>query len=179
MTIDPRKIMQLYDGELDPAEAERIAREIGQDGESKRMHEGFVDVGVAVRLWADAAEQRNVAQRKPPRARAVKGGIWLGLAAAAAVMALVSTKGGEPPHARARPTLAIAEPSRAVTPAVVEEDDATAEAAANPESTGAAIEMVDFGAGGGTIFVVSKGTEATPVVWLSDDEPPARQAKPL
>jgi hypothetical protein len=97
-------------------------------------------------------------------------------------MALVSTKGGEPQHAHGRPTLALVAPPHAVVSdgeAQVQDDDVTAEGGGNPESTGAAIEMVDFGAGGGTIFVVSKGTEATPVVWLSDDDPPARQAKPL
>jgi len=36
---------------------------------------------------------------------------------------------------------------------------------------GVAIEMVDFGAQSGTIFMVSAGQEATPVVWLIDDGP--------
>ena len=36
---------------------------------------------------------------------------------------------------------------------------------------GVAIEMVDFGAQSGTIFMVSAGQEATPVVWLVDEGP--------
>lgn len=183
MKIDPRKVMQLYDGELEQSEAESVRRELAGDPEAQRVFQGFVEVGVAVRIWAEEAPRLRA--RASPRARArrrIGGAVWLGMAAAAALTALVSTKGREPSLTSRPPVSALALPAAAATETTAAEESLDEEVSADeppsPDGAGAAIEMVDFGAGGGTIFVVSKGTEATPVVWLSDD-PPDGQAKPL
>jgi anti-sigma factor RsiW len=178
--IDPRRIMQFYDGELDPREADAVRRLIERDPSARCVLDGFGDVSAAIHSWAEDGGRTaapapwrgdRALERPRPRAQAV---VWMGAAAAAAVMALASTATDTFPGASApRAPLASASHAAPVSASVesAPSDDGS-------EATGAAIEVVDFGSGSGTIFVVSKGAQATPVVWLSDD-PPERQAKSL
>jgi hypothetical protein len=170
MKIDPRTLMLLYDGELDAREAARVRRQIAFDPEAQRILAGYAELGGALRIWSEhraPARSARALRRAHPVARRAFGLAWVGAAAAALVMALCATHSGD-----SRPVASVLGAAR-MLPSHAAPTTASVGSAPSDEgteSTGAAIEVVDFGAGGGTIFMVSKGAQATPVVWLSDND---------
>jgi hypothetical protein len=121
--------------------------------------------------------------KAPSRARILFGlAPAFGLAVAAAAAAVVFLR----PAARPLPATS-QEPAFSVAvaeapPSLASPDPTTVgePPAAGEENDGASIEEVDFGAQGGTIFMVPAGPDVTPVVWLMDDPPPSgHRMKPL
>ena len=193
--LSHEELARYYDGELSPADAERVERLLRDDVQAARVLGGLEQLGDVMRAWAD---RRGTAQddlvndvmarisrdgeqpdsrvvplhgagpaRRLRRAAVVITGA-LSLAAAAAVA--IRLGHAPPPASRPAPVVAVrsvAHPAaKAPTAAVVE---------AQPEGDpAAAIESVDFGAHAGSIFVIA-GTEGdVPVVWLLDDAADAR-----
>jgi hypothetical protein len=158
-----RDLMRAYDGELAPAEEQRIARLLAEDPGSQRILGGLELVGEAVRAWADAKSgpadgiadrvmaavaAADVPKRRSARQRWVVGSVAGALAIAAGVALAIGLRspGGAPGWAEQ---------------ASVETDSLLS----------ADIEAVDFGGQPGSVFLVQADDNApTPVVWLEDPE---------
>ena len=189
------RLMRYFDGELDAAEAREVEPwlEGSEDGKLLLLAWGRVgdavraigdDAGAAGATIADAVMARIGLSPKPvavfatrPRGArrwmAAAPAIGLSLAAAAAVAFYLRPA---PPPSGVQERVPVARAPDTVSNAA-ETASALAVAVAEPE-TGASIESVDFGAIGGTIFMVSSGQSSddseTPVVWLMDEPPPTR-----
>jgi anti-sigma factor RsiW len=194
VSIDQRKLMQYFDGELDHEQAAEVEALLENDVEAQRVLEGIDQVGAVVRgvmldqarppsdlsdvvMARIAAEPRTAEPRGPrawrklrdePRLRHAVP-LALGALAAAAALALVFER-QNPPLPRVSPTASpqnTALPQPAPTPSASEQPELEL---ASAESTPAiAIETVDFGGREGTIFMLAEGEIATPVVWLMDE----------
>jgi ferric-dicitrate binding protein FerR (iron transport regulator) len=155
--------MQFYDGELSPAEEQRIATLLAQDPRSRRALDGLELVGEAVRAWADAKAgpadgiadrvMAAIATADPPRRLPVRRRrAVVAVAGALAIAASVAVAIGLGRH---DVTSGQAEQASGETDPVPSAD----------------IEVVDFGDQAGTIFLVQADNDApTPVVWLEDPE---------
>lgn len=176
-----RALMQHYDGEvsLDDAELGDDDREVlaalGQLGDCVRVwaDEQSLDVADAVMARLDErpalqalpgggapAPSPPASSAAPARSTRSAWGWALGAAAAAALLIRLVTS----ESATTEPLLVAADP-----PTPTQEPAAVFEEVQPEPDPAAEIESIEFGASGGAIFLVSAGTENTPVVWLSDD----------
>ncbi len=196
--LDYQRLMQLYDGELTVEEASSFRaqlREAGLDAEADEVAAGLDQVGDVVRALtesegrdragltdgiADDVLREIEAERRAtdPRQSGSASSGWGWAAGASGVLALAagvllflwSSTG---------PTDGVGGGGWAVGQGPAGNEEPQAVASARPQlaaggeaDPGVAIEMVDFGAQNGTIFMVSSGEEAaTPVVWLVDEGP--------
>ena len=157
-----RDLMRAYDGELSPAEEERIARLLAEDPGSQRILGGLELVGEAVRAWADARSgpadgiadrvMAAVATTDAPKRLPLRRGRVVASVGALAIAAGVALAIGLGSHDGA--------------------PDRTEQASVETDSPlSADIEAVDFGGQFGSIFLVQADNDApTPVVWLDDSE---------
>ena len=182
-----RKLMQYHDGELDALPARQVERQLAWNVSDRRYLETLEAMGEGVRdaarqatppldltdrIMARVAAERSSADqplggRRPgPSASSpntwrrkitVALGVGLGSTAALAAGALFWLSVGMPSDSEA----GVTSTTRAIERPPTAEDDST---------LGVAIESVDFGRGGGSIFMVQAGQTPTPVVWLT--EPP-------
>ncbi len=188
--LNHARLMQFYDGELSASDAIAFQAELTEHGledEAREVMAGLDQVGDVIRALADSdAEARaevadQIADRVlerlplpgPASSRRSAARIWgwsagVGaLALAAAALLVIWAAGG--PSTSQRPLAS--GPTAAERPVVAASVAADAPAGAESDP-GVAIEVVDFGAHGGTIFMVSSGEETpTPVVWLVDEGP--------
>jgi hypothetical protein len=143
MKVPDRDVMRLFDGELDGAEWRRLAEQRLRDPSVDARLAGLLQVAAFTRVWA---RERRVRPTRDVRRWERTLGVRLALGGAALVLAAFFVL----------PRLGsgvVGDTARAVPhglPAV-------------------AVEQVDFGARGGTIFSVSAAGTETTVVWLSDD----------
>lgn len=183
--VTPRDVMQYHDGETDPLVAGQIEQRLVWDPRQRAYLRSLETIGDGVR---DAVRQATpsfdltdrimarvaaeaVGAAEPARGEArrhvaptaswhrkitVALGVGLGSTAALAAGALFWLSVGMPLDSQ---------PEVTVSAQALDRPSADADAA-----LGAAIESVDFGTGGGSIFMVQAGQTPTPVVWLS--EPP-------
>lgn len=171
MTDLKRKLMQHHDGELDAITSEQLAHRLVWDGKGRSYLAELRTIGDSVR---DAAERStpmldltdaimdridgDQVNRPAGLGRwSRRIGVGLGSTAALAAAALFWVANGPEP-----PPLTAGSTTHGMTPLSAE---------AGP---GAAIESVDFGGGGGSIFMVQAGQDTTPVVWLTDPHEEAR-----
>jgi anti-sigma factor RsiW len=188
-------LMRYFDGELDADEARAVEAWLESSPDGKLMLLGWGRVGDAVRAIGDdvgaagadivdsvmahidaapkGASVRALGRRGPRRWMAAVPAIGLSVAAAAAV-AIYLRPPASPSSAAGAASIARVTPEQASSPAV---DSASAVAVASADlESGASIESVDFGAIGGSIFMVPNGQSSedseTPVVWLMDDAAP-------
>jgi ferric-dicitrate binding protein FerR (iron transport regulator) len=158
-----RDLMRAYDGELSPAEEDRIAKLLAEDPGCQRILGGLELVGEAVRAWANAKSgpadgiadrvMAAVAATHLPRRPSVRRRrVVASVAGALAIAAGVALAIGLGSHHSA--------PGR------------TTQASAETDSPRSAdIEVVDFGGQAGSIFLVQADNDApTPVVWLEDPD---------
>ena len=188
------RLMRYFDGELEASEAREVEAWLESSPDGKLMLLGWERVGDAVRAIGDdvgasgadiadavmarideapgAGNVRAIQRRGTLRWLAAVPAIGLSIAAAAAV-AIYLRPPASPSSAAGVASIARVAPERA-SPAV-ESASVVAMAAADTER-GASIESVDFGAIGGSIFMVpndqSSEESETPVVWLMDDAAP-------
>ena len=183
MTETRRKLMQFHDDELAALAAQQVERQLGWDAPGRRYLDSLDSIGDGVRdamrqatpafdltdrIMAQVALEDSGVRR--PRSRwqklplapwqrklSVALGVGLGSTAALAAAALFWLSAGMPSDSEAELTLA------ARTLETLPASDAET-------SRGVAIESVDFGVGGGSIFMVQVDDTPTPVVWLT--EPP-------
>jgi hypothetical protein len=193
-------LMQLFDDELPPDEAATLEADLSDEelaqleglsqlsemvrahAETQRGGLGIADAVMArldgVRV-KDATTLRAVPGGRADADRARPGKLLLGISAALAAAAAVAMFAGRMPTpaptavAHHDPTaVAPPLPAPSLAPAaapVVEEGELTA-----------AIESIEFGSTSGAIFMVSAGTETTPVVWLNDETAePGDRTEPL
>lgn len=184
-----RGVMQYHDGELDPLAAEQLERRLGWDAPRRRYLDSLETLGdgvrdavrqatpafdltdqIMARVTAQSAITRASSSEPSRSGRAlplgpsstwrrkikVALGVGLGSTAALAAGALFWLSVGMPSDSPAEVSAA----ARTLEPT-----------AADDSARGVAIESVDFGAAGGSIFMVQAGQTSTPVVWLT--EPPA------
>lgn len=184
--VTRRGVMQYHDGELDSRSAQQVEQRLAWDAQH-RAYLGALDaIGDGVR---DASRQgtppldltdqimARVARERSPTKQPTGGrarllvsspttwgrkitlalGVGLGSTAALAAGALFWLSAEMPSNSEAEVT---------VTARAFERPPATDADSA----LGVAIESVDFGMGGGSIFMVQAGQTPTPVVWLT--EPP-------
>ena len=189
MTIDQRKLMQYFDGELDDEQAAEVEALVEHDVEARRVLEGMDQIGAVVRgVMLDQARPPEgltdaVMARispEPPARRAWKRlreeprfrravPVALGALAAAAALALVFER-ANPPQPRVSPPSQPLTAARPQPPAPLPSSERPELEVASVESAPAiAIETVDFGGREGTIFMLAEGEIATPVVWLMDE----------
>ncbi len=158
-----RDLMRAYDGELSPAEEERLARTLAEDPGARGILAGLDLVGEAVRAWADAKSgpadgvadrvmtavaASNTTKGPPPRRRWVA----VSMAGALAIAAGVAL------------TIGLGSPSG--SPGWAEQASLETDALLSAD-----IEAVDFGDQPGSVFLVQAEDNApTPVVWLEDPE---------
>ena|SRR5688572_22361195 len=172
--------MQFHDGELGALPVQQVERQLAWDARGRRYLDSLDSIGDGVRdamrqatppldltdriMTQVALEERRI----PGRLRSAPSAPWhrkltltlgvgLGSTAALAAAALFWLSVSMPSDSQADLTLA----ARTLhgTPA----SDAET-------GRGVAIESVDFGMGGGSIFMVQVANTPTPVVWLT--EPP-------
>jgi len=194
--LDYQRLMLLYDGELSVEEATRFQaqlRQAGHDALADDLIAGLDQVGDVVRVLSEADVENHAhladgiaddvlrqievvtpAKRGPvgsPTAGSwgLAAGVTGALALAAGVLLFAWASAG--------PQGGVAENTAVQAPVGTDQLQVVGpvahEVAADVEADpGVAIEMVDFGAHSGTIFMVSAGGEAqTPVVWLVDEGP--------
>jgi len=180
-----RGVMQYHDAELDPLAAEQLERQLRWDAPRRRYLESLETIGDGVRdavrqatptfdltdqIMARVAAQPSStrpsssdasrpggAPASPTWRRKIKValGVGLGSTAALAAGALFWLSVGMPSDRPAE----ISAATRILEPPALDDS-----------ARGVAIESVDFGVGGGSIFMVQAGQTSTPVVWLT--EPP-------
>jgi hypothetical protein len=195
--LDHQRLMQLYDGELSSEEVTGFRAELragGLEAQAADVVAGFDQVGDVVRALLQSelqhkahvldgiaddvleqieAEGQTGTQSGSARASVGWGwaaGVCGALALAAAVLLFVWSSTG-PIETMGASQVAARGPVGVDPPQEVA-SVAPQLAAAAEVDPGVAIEMVDFGAHSGTIFMVSSGEEApTPVVWLVDEGP--------
>lgn len=187
MRLEDEKLQRYFDGELDEAEAEEVAKAIASSEDDRARLEqlgrlrDFVRMAMegpaAEDLGSDALFDRvraGIANSEPPAApgpalRVVEGGaarrrnVWIGAGAVVALaagilLAILIGDGGTGAPVSSRPRQEpLPEPI-----AVVEE---------GPH--GSEVEQVDFGENTGTVFAVEGDSgEPIAVVWINDDEVP-------
>ena len=173
-----RGVMQYYDGELDLLSAQQLERQLSWDAPRRRYLDALDSVGdgvrdamrqatpafdltdqIMARVAADrAAQPASSGQSRPTSWRRkvmVALGVGLGSTAALAAGTVFWLSVGMPSESQAE----ISVTARTLEPPALDDG-----------ARGVAIESVDFGAGGGSIFMVQAGQTSTPVVWLT--EPP-------
>lgn len=193
------QLMQLHDDELAPEQLAALEKRVAEDPEAAGVLRGLEQVGQALRGVAEeqgtGAEQiadlvmaridaedgersaepgSDAGARVLPLSRRWRHTVptVAGVLALAAAAVLVARSGAlarhpaveGPPHTSAH--LVAQARSAAPKAPVAEPAPAPAEADGAPS---VAIETVDFGSHDGTIFMVSAGDDATPVVWLTDE----------
>lgn len=179
MNLDQQlAVMRLYDGELPPAEVTLWRARLERDAECRAALQSYVAIGDAVREVAavDGVRSGDIAGRvavRLGRARAMRRGLFgvsAALALAAGLALFLRVAHGPVPLPSAAevlsaPLSALRLPlGSAAAPALEQEPEA---------DPSVAIEAIDFGAHGGTIFMVPSGATATPVVWVMDEPAPA------
>jgi len=195
-SISDEELSRYYDGELSPADAERVERLLRDDPEAERALEGLEQLGDVMRAWADrrgAAQDdfvndvmaRIARDGEQPESRVVplhassparrlrRAAVVITGALSLAAAAAVALRVAQAPPPVPGPALPVAQaPSLAQPPANA--SSATVAEAQLDADPAAAIESVDFGAHAGSIFVIA-GTEGdVPVVWMLDDAADAR-----
>jgi hypothetical protein len=205
--LDHLRLMQHYDAELTPEEAELFEahlREAGLDARARSVEAGLDQLGDIVRALAGAEEQAaaavadkiadqvlsqlsatdqadsRAAQRETVTRRGSPLWAWSagvgGITALAAAVLLFVWSGIESrdPGSASGVGVAATGPIASYAPEEVAPTQSALAARIDLEP-GVAIEMVDFGARSGTIFMVPSGEDApTPVVWLVDEGPDVR-----
>ena len=194
LSIDRQKLMLLWDGELPEEEAEVLELRVARDAGARAALDDFELIGelvretaqkqascaaadlsgdVMVRLAAEATPPRARRRQSSARWRRVVPSFGGALALAAALLLVVhgSRHASPAPHRVAStPREVQASPAPAAdlpsVPALASDD--AGPVGDDNAAPGVSIETVDFGAHDGTIFMVSAGEGATPVVWLSD-----------
>ena len=172
--IDHLRLMRAYDGELSSDEAAALL----QDEDARALALQWDQVGDALRLYAvqdghradcladrvvEALDADAARPKRHPRGR--EWGIAVaGAAAAGVLIAIVGVLGG-PTSSQSELVTVERLPGAQTVSAVPSDPFGPADA----DGAGVSIEVVDFGAQQGTIFMVSAGQETTPVVWLVDD----------
>jgi hypothetical protein len=141
MKIPDVELMLFSDGELDEERARRIRVARLHHAEVGERLESIERVGSLVRVWAETAGV-DASQVRRRTLRAAERRRTFG----ALGVALVALAAMAEPVAQPR-TFEVAHAKAADT----------------------AIESVDFGSHGGTVFVLEAGDNVTPVVWLDDD----------
>ncbi len=187
MSDTKRPLMLLHDGELDALAAQQLAHRLAWDASAREYLAGLDTVGNGVR---DAVHQgtpgvdltdsimariaSDAPRGLPPvrvrrwhwtRTFGSRFGVGLGSTAALAAAALLWVFVRVPADAEV-----VAETPRESGRPAVEISDSSA---------GVAIESVDFGGGGGSIFMVQGGRDTTPVVWLSEPVSGNTESGPL
>ena len=182
-----RGVMQYHDAELDPIAAEQLERQLRWDASRRRYLDSLDTIGdgvrdavrqatpafdltdqIMARVAAQSSSTRPSSSSDPSRPggalpaaptwrRKIKValGVGLGSTAALAAGALFWLSVGMPSDRPAE----ISAATRTLEPPALDDS-----------ARGVAIESVDFGVGGGSIFMVQAGQTSTPVVWLT--EPP-------
>ncbi|HEY4158956.1 MAG TPA: hypothetical protein VGM29_12695 [Polyangiaceae bacterium] len=161
--MTPARLMRYYDGELPEVAARLVEHELMAESELRGELQSYEAIGECVRQWAEQRSRghddlvddvmRAIAGRpyskRVPRRRSSHVLAWvslsLGLAAGAALLMRTLT---------IQPA-----PASLVVPS-----------AEHGAARSVAIESVDFGARGGTVFMVSTTSSDTPVVWTDDDD---------
>lgn len=189
---DDMELMCWYDGELSGDAASVIEAQLADDPAARagvatmaalgaalrdldeQLAEGAPDLTgeIMARIAADDARSSQPALRvvrpaaREPR-RWVAAAAAVLAAAAAAVLVVRMNDGADPVDE----TQSMAPPHKAEVSAVTVASVDPAPATESSESQPAVyIESIEFGANGGSIFVVSGGGEDTPVVWLSEEQ---------
>jgi hypothetical protein len=175
------RLMQHHDGELDALQAAEEERRLAWDPAGRVYLDRLETIGDAVR---DAVQQTTPAahlthdimtriecervghQSAWYQRLASPFGWGLGSTAALAAAAFLWLAGPTRPEDRSR---------AASGPHATQ----TAGETLSGGLVGVAIESVDFGAGGGSIFMVQGGQDTTPVVWLSEPELTEVRSEPL
>lgn len=143
MRVPDRDVMRLFDGELTPEEARRLAAERLRDPSVDARLSALLQVAAFTRVWARERGVRcstRAPRREWRRPLLALGGAAVALAALFVVPRVTAHgAGGAVAVPRALPAAAVA------------------------------VEQVDFGDHDGTIFSVSAAGTETTVVWLSDD----------
>lgn len=156
------RLMRYHDGELSRPAERHVERELQTDPLLQVELESYQAIGELVRDWGEHRSRAHTDivddvmravdarpySRRAPRKRAPRvltwGSLAVGLAAGIALLVRASSAPVYSPQPGA---------------------------ATLPKSEGSvAIESVDFGARGGTVFMVSTTSSDTPVVWTDDDE---------
>lgn len=141
MKVPDAWLMLYSDGELDAERARKVRVARLHHADVGTRLEGIERVGDFVRAWAS----REGVDAFELRRRALRSGERRRSLGTLAVLLVVVAAVAEPMASRGSEEVA-----QAPAPAV-------------------AIESVDFGEGGGSVFVVEAGEGVTPVVWLADD----------
>lgn len=186
MSVRRPILMLHHDEELDALEVERVERQLSWDAEGRRYLSDLETIGSAVREATDqrlvdrdltdqimarvqgAAARSNARPHRQAKAwqrRTLPFGL-VSTALAAAAMFWLSVR---VPTERA---------INSDTPQAVVVVPGVSEPAAETES-GVLIESVDFGGGGGSIFMVQGGRATTPVVWLTEPSETEGRSEPL
>jgi anti-sigma factor RsiW len=179
MSVSRQVLMRYHDQELSESEALAVAAEVERDPELAEEIAAYAELGSFVRAWGEARSAEHVdlvddimlaieppahkfAKVSPIRVHAPRIVAWVSLAAAVAAGAVLVARSwsADPNAARG----AGADGSVAVT------TSASAAEPTEPPAPPVAIESVDFGTKGGTVFVVSTDSAETPVVWTTDDD---------
>lgn len=155
MTSDSERLLRYLDGEMSALEAQRFRARLAETPALRQKLAEMQRVGEFVRLWASRAEGRAGNILEPTLARVAReekrSARMFSLAFAVTLVLIALSPWSRPPGLVQPPGLVEHTPLR--------------ERAGRVGS--AAIERIDSGAQQATVFVV--GTNATPVVWLSDD----------
>jgi anti-sigma factor RsiW len=187
--LNDELLMRLHDGELSDPEVRELERRLASDPQASSVLEGLHQIGdvvralasersaaadgiadsVLARIEAEPCGSPPMSRPIPIRSRWTLPAVAATLAAAAALFVWL----GRAPDPVESAPVATLQPRPALEPSaaapVSDEDIAPA----------VEIETVDFGSHNGAIFMVSAGSESTPVVWLNDDAPPGDRTEPL
>lgn len=173
-----RTLMQHHDGELGAIASTQLERRLHWDASGREYLQELVAVGDGIRETLRArtdgvdltdeimrrVERERELERRAHRSRRARARLGLALGSSAALAAgalfwLLSGVGADGP-------------ARLLVP----HRPATADVSV---AEGVAIESVDFGVGGGSIFVIQGGEATTPVVWLTEPTEDEARSEPL
>ncbi len=180
--VTARGVMHYHDGELEPLAARQVERRLAWDAEQRCYLAALETIGDGVRdavrqatpaidlteqIMARVSSERASAEEpswgrtrllvpSPSWRRKITLalGVGLGSTAALAAGALFWLSVGMPSDSEAEVTMTARALELELPPA--------------SDASGVAIESVDFGMGGGSIFMVQAGQTPTPVVWLTE-----------
>lgn len=199
MSLPPRDLMLLHDGELTAEAESELLAALESDEAARAELDGleqlgdflreahevaslhaptagssdrpFVSMVDSVLAALDEPALRPVPDRTPPRPTAARERGWV-----VAVGVTLAAAAAGVFWLRSSHSVEPASPTASLTrPAAPEVPSVPGPAVPAVEEDPVAIVSVDFGGNDGTIFVV--GDESTPVVWLADDAVPAEDAK--
>lgn len=191
MSIRRPTLMLHHDEELDAIDVERVERRLSWDADGRRYLDDLETIAVAVRDSVDHGIRdtaftdqimarvqglpRTAGTQPAPKSQSLASawhrrtlpfGLASTAALAAAAMFWLSVR---------MPT---EKPVHSNTPRAVAATPAVANSSAEVDN-GVLIESVDFGGGGGSIFMVQGGRATTPVVWLTEPPETEGRSEPL